>query len=272
MTARALVCVILVLSFAPLSAWKNPRQSATLNTPIFGTHDWVAFKGYVLAGRPAFIKNNLNRFFIGTEAPDNGFKPADAEGAYRDAAACHCILFDENGTVTKDRAELRVRQEFDKAVRALADGKRPLAAFYAGALAHYMGDLGQFYHIMGAESHWGSEDQTRHSAYEVAVEKTIHFQDRTSTLFEGFISPLAVGGDTPEEIARAVALRTERGTSTSARTPGFMDQRFSELKKQGIHLTPEKWDDGFRTQTGQNINVAANGIAKLFWMMIEEEI
>ena len=50
MSARALVCLFVVLSFAPLSAWKNPRQSATLNTPIFGTHDWVAFKGYVLAG------------------------------------------------------------------------------------------------------------------------------------------------------------------------------------------------------------------------------
>ena len=77
----------MVLSFAPLSAWKNPRQSTTLNTPVFGTHDWIAFKGYVLAGRPAFIKHNLNRYFIGTEAPDNGFKPSDAEGAYRDAAA-----------------------------------------------------------------------------------------------------------------------------------------------------------------------------------------
>ena len=32
----------------------------------------------------------------------------------------------------------------------LADGDLPLAAFYAGALAHYMGDLGQFYHIMEA--------------------------------------------------------------------------------------------------------------------------
>ena len=58
----------------------------------------------------------------------------------------------------KDRAELLVRQEFDKAVQALADGNLPLAAFYSGALAHYMGDLGQFYHIMGSQSHWGSED------------------------------------------------------------------------------------------------------------------
>jgi hypothetical protein len=114
------------LPFAPLSAWKNPRKSATLNTPVLGTHDWIAFKGYVLAGRPAFIKSNLNRYFIGTGAPDNGFKPSNAEGAYQDATACHCILFDEDGTVTRDRAELRVRQEFDKAVQALADGDLPL--------------------------------------------------------------------------------------------------------------------------------------------------
>jgi len=33
----------------------------------------------------------------------------------------------------------------------------------------------------------------------------------------------------------------------------------------------EDWDNGFRTQTGQNINVAANGIAKLLRMMIEED-
>jgi hypothetical protein len=114
MPARALVCLFVVLSLTPLSGWKNPRKSTTLNTPVFGTHDWIAFKGYVLAGRPAFIKDNLNRYSIGTEAPDNGFKPANADGGYNDAAACHCILFDEDGNVTKDRAELRVRQEFDK--------------------------------------------------------------------------------------------------------------------------------------------------------------
>jgi hypothetical protein len=81
---------------------------------------------------------------------------------------------------------------------------------------------------MGSESQWGSEDQTRHTAYEVAVEKTIWFQNRTSTLFEGFISPLAVGGDSSEEIARAVAFRVERGTGTSGRTPGFKDERFEQ--------------------------------------------
>jgi hypothetical protein len=48
---------------------------------------------------------------------------------------------------------------------------------------------------MGSQSHWGSEDQTRHGAYEVAVEGTVRFQNRTSTVFESFVSPTVVGGD-----------------------------------------------------------------------------
>jgi hypothetical protein len=101
--------------------------------------------------------------------------------------------------------------------------------------------------------------------------EAIRFQNRTSTVFESFISPIAVSGDTPEEIARAVALRVERGTGSSGRTPGLMDQRFAELIHSRDHLTPQDWDDGFRSQTGQNINVAANGIARLLRMMIEED-
>lgn len=157
---RVLACLLIVLSLTTVSAWKNPRKSETLNTPVFGTHDWIAFKAYQVAGRPTFIRNNLNRYFIGTEAPDNGFWPADAEGGYNDAGACRCILFDDDGDVTRDRGELRARQEFDKAVDALNDGDPRLAAFYAGALAHYVGDFAQFCHVMGSDSHWGSEDQT----------------------------------------------------------------------------------------------------------------
>ena len=166
---RALVCAVVVLSLAPLGAWKNPRPSETLNTPIFGTHDWIAFKAYELAGRPSFLKNSLTRYFIGTEAPDNGFKPGDAEGTYHDTSPCHCILFDNDAAVTQDRNELRTRQEFDKAVAALAAGKPRLAAFYVGALAHYIGDLAQFCHIMGKLSHWGPENATLHGNYEVAL-------------------------------------------------------------------------------------------------------
>ena len=50
-----------------------------------------------------------------------------------------------------------------------------------------------------------------------------------------------------------------------------MDKRFAELKDEGLQSKPEMWDDGFRSQTGQNMNVAANGIAKLLRKMVEED-
>jgi len=95
-----------------------------------------------------------------------------------------------------------VREEFDKATKARQDGNNKLAAFYAGAMAHYLGDLSQFCHIMGEESHWGKEDLPGvHTPYESAVE--IDFETRTSSLLDSFIHKIPVGGDTPEEIARS---------------------------------------------------------------------
>jgi hypothetical protein len=174
-----------------------------------------------------------------------------ATGTRRRATAC-CSMRMERSHV---RGELRTRQEFDEALNALGDGLS-LAAFCAGALAHCVGDLSQFCHVMGSQSNWGSEDDALHGNYDVAVEKTIRFQTRTSTLFENFIRPTAVGGDSPEEVARAVALRREHGTGTSERDPGWMHAHYADLKGQGLHLQPENWDAAFRTQTGQNINVS----------------
>ena len=63
MSAPAWVCVLVVLSSTPLSAWK-PSQVGVPEHGDFRTHHWIAFEGYGLAGRPA-----------GTEAPDNNFTP-----------------------------------------------------------------------------------------------------------------------------------------------------------------------------------------------------
>lgn len=71
--------------------------------------------------------------------------------------------------------------------------------------------------------------------------------------------------------APSIALRTEHGTGTSDRDPGWMHTHYARLKTQGIHLQPERWDAAFRTQTGQNINVSVNGIAKLLRMMSDDQ-
>lgn len=191
-----------------------------------------------------------------------------AEGTYGDTAQCHCILFDSEGRVSNDRLEVRVQQEFSKAQTALAAGDNRLAAFYAGAMAHYLGDLLQFCHIMGAESHWGSEDKDIHSKYEAAVERSIDFTTRKSSLLDSFVKEIAVGGDTPEGVALAVARHTERGNSD--RTPRWMHTRYRALIKQGKSAQSADWDGAFRTQTGQNVNFSVNGVAKNLEMLLGE--
>ena len=37
----------------------------------------------------------------------------------------------------------------------------------------------------------------------------------------------------------------ERGTGTSGRTPGVMDQRFAERKDEGNNSDPENWNNAF---------------------------
>jgi Zinc dependent phospholipase C len=196
--------------------------------PKFGAHDYIAFKALdrAPAAKVVFIKQRLTTYFIGTEAPDTGKKiPSVTESGYKDTGACHCILFDEEGTITKDRARDRIRQEFDRAVAALAANQKNRAAFFAGAMAHYLGDLFQFHHMMGTESHWGAEDQTLHAAYESAVDRRVDFITHGSSLLDPFLTPVTVEGDTPEEIAEAVALFVERG-GDAAETPTSRSTRW----------------------------------------------
>jgi hypothetical protein len=263
----AVLCV--ATAFPSLEAWSNGGKSTSASVPKFGTHDYIAFKGYELAGKPSFIKNNINAFFIGTEAPDAGeaLFPS-AVGSYPDTGACHCILFKANGDISKDRLEVRVQEEFDKMKDALDNGHNKLAAFYAGAMAHYLGDLSQFCHIMGPESHWGSENRTIHSNYEKVVDKTIKFQDMSSALLDAFVEDRSVAGTTPGAIAVAVARFTEKGNS--GRTPKWMHAKYKAMMAAGESSNPTNWDDGFRDQTGQSVNVSINGIKKALGLLDEE--
>ena len=56
--AANLVAVALSLMAASPAAWSNGGHSTSMNIPKFGTHDYIAFKGYAMAGTPSFIKQN----------------------------------------------------------------------------------------------------------------------------------------------------------------------------------------------------------------------
>jgi len=261
------VSAAMLLFVSPASSWRNGGESTQNGTTKFGTHDYIALKGYELGGIAdlAWITENLNVYFLGTEAPDVGPKIAGVTNGYHDTGACHCILFDTVGGVTRDRAEKRVKEEFDKAKAAKANGDKRKAAFYAGAMAHYLGDLSQFCHIMGPQSHWGSEDQTLHKKYEMAVDKTVDKTTRKSSLLDSFMHSVPVTGNTPEEIAAGAAAFTEKSNATQR--PGDMHTQYKALIQANKHNDPAQWGDAFRNQTGENVNYSANAIAKLLKMI-----
>lgn len=259
--------VAMLLFVSPANSWRNGGTSSMNGPAKFGTHDYIALKGYELAGiaNLPWIKANLNVFLLGTEAPDVGPKIGGVGSGYHDTGACHCILFDTAGGVTRDRAELRVRQEFDKAKQAKANGDNRKAAFYAGAMAHYLGDLSQFCHIMGHQSHWNKEDPDLHTRYEEVVDKTMDFTTHKSSLLDSFIHSVAVTGNTPEEIARGTAAFTEKGDGTERPRP--MHEQFQALMDANKQGDPSQWDAALRSQTGENVNYSVNAIAKLLKMI-----
>jgi hypothetical protein len=175
-------------------------------------------------------------------------------------------LFDKNEDVVNDRMEVRVKEEFDKAKAALADKNPRLAAFYAGAMAHYIGDLSQFMHLMGKGSRWGSEDQKIHHAYEVVADNKIDSVNQTSLVFESYIKKKSVAGTTPSAVALTVAKFVEMG-EVDGLTPGAMYKEWNKLRKQKKASNPDKWSETFRDQTGHNINESINGVAKLLGML-----
>ena len=214
----------------------------------------------------SWITDNLDDFLIGTELPDFGIptflKSLKLGLGYKDAIHCHCILFDVMGKVTNDRAAMRVQEEFDKAKEALENNKPRLAAFYAGAMAHYIGDLSQFMHIMGKQSHWGSEDQKIHHTYEVAADRRIDNQERTSLLYESYVHKKSVPGSDARAVTTSVARFTETGGDT-IHTTGWMYKTYKGYYKKAKASKPQAWSKEFLDQSGENINTSINGVAKL---------
>lgn len=266
--------LILIFAVNSFATWHNGPPAEDINHPFFGGHDWIAWKAYELAKKDSdldFIKDNEYIFFYGTEAPDAPILPGiNPIGKYDDQRQCHCIRFDADGKITRDRAALRAMQEFTKAQAALVRGDKKMAAFYAGAMAHYIGDLGQFMHLMGGWSHWKPDSGSVHSQYEAVLDKLLDIKLRKSDYLERFIKSKKVNGDNAREITINVARFVETGGGTKY-TPGWMyDEYVSYISERGKRGIPTKWSAEFLNQTGANVNEAVNGIAKLFAMLGDE--
>jgi hypothetical protein len=158
-----LLVLFLAIGIQPETvAWSNGGYSSDPGNPDYGTHDWIADNAIAIQTMDAnFLKTTYHaRFLLGTEAPDNS--------AYIGDSTNHHVYYYSSGDLQDGKSAIRASQMYQIALGYMASQDLDNAAYYTGAMTHYVADVGVFGHTMGSGTDWGAEDH--HSDYENAIE------------------------------------------------------------------------------------------------------
>ena len=240
-----LLGTVLLTGFAAagVHGWSNGGYSADPARPDYGTHDWIAEHAldWLPQQEKQFLLDNKASYLYGTELPDNNQAPDGIGDTTK-----HHVYFFANGSLQDDAAAVRTREEYDKAVSFYRAGNLAEAAKELGVVAHYIGDMAVFGHVMGASTAWGAE--VHHSDYEDYV------QARTDSYGGAFNSFLAFDGSLSTSSAYDTALTLARDTTFDAGgqlTCVWMDQHYN-------------WNDAtFKNRSGESLNLAVNSVADI---------
>jgi len=147
-----------VISAPATLAWGNGGYSSDPNYPDYGIHDWIADKALAFqSASVGFLLTTYHSdYLIGTEAPDNG--------AYIGDSYNHHVYYTSSGSLQTDIGAVRARAMYQSALSSLKASDFEQAAYYAGAMAHYIADVGAYGHTMGPSTVWGTSPH--HSDYE----------------------------------------------------------------------------------------------------------
>jgi hypothetical protein len=158
-----LLVLLLAIGIQPETiAWSNGGYSSNPDNPDYGTHDWIADMALALQTKDAsFLKTTYHaRFLLGTEAPDNS--------AYIGDSTNHHVYYYSSGDLQDGKSAIRASQMYQIALGYLASQDSSNAAYYIGAMTHYIADVGVFGHTMGSGTDWKSE--VHHSDYENTIQ------------------------------------------------------------------------------------------------------
>ncbi|HUU78302.1 MAG TPA: hypothetical protein VMX55_08140 [candidate division Zixibacteria bacterium] len=160
--------------------WKQ-ETSANLDTPNFTTHQWLAWEALKLSPTTSmllWITDNELEFWLGVEAPYNSLAAEQINAGlgadYGDINSEALLLNVAGTTVTNSSLADRAQEEYDKLVAELGDanGDYALAAFYAGAMSHYISQAG-LYAALWNETRWGALNIVNWNAFEDQIEATL---------------------------------------------------------------------------------------------------
>jgi hypothetical protein len=80
----------------------------------------------------------------------------------------HHVYYYSSGDLQDGKGAIRASQMYQIALGYMASQDLGNAAYYIGAMTHYVADVGVFGHTMGSGTDWGTEDH--HSDYENAIQ------------------------------------------------------------------------------------------------------
>jgi Zinc dependent phospholipase C len=258
---KTVFVLLLIAVFIPMSAfsWGNgPRSGGSLtkdqsrcDNPPYSTHDWIAEHALMLLPRQErnWLEIQKIAFLLGTEAPDNNEIPRACNTpskGYKDNWS-HNVEWNEgvtryvvrNGKL-KDNAGRRAQQEYDKAKLAYLRGNKRAAAFYLGAMAHFIGDLSVFCHVGKLDDH--------HERYEKWVQKmTLEYN---AGHFENYLNPDGLVERHPYTAIKRVSkvITSGRGTVLSAID---MDSGFNRREQ----------NPAYKKSIGYSLNLSVNELA-----------
>jgi hypothetical protein len=246
-------------------AWNNgPSGNTTTNTatecsnPPYSTHDWIAEHALDLLpdDEKGWLVPNKALYLLGTEAPDNrtiSTACAIPNRGYDDRSRGHSIEWNAGATeMLNDRAAVRAQEEYSKAVVAFQQGELGHAAYYLGAMAHYIGDVSQYGHS------WG--DETHHGDYESwAATRTDSFSEG---VFESFIDLDSLVRRTPYTATRRISQATFAGKG--AILPAMTMDSLYPTK-------PLSYVDIVGTSLNLGVNELADVLHTFFLNVVEED-
>ena len=257
-----LVFALLMINIVTVHCWSN---KGTGDNEEFGTHKWISshalesvlqsVEGTVDESRFDWLVENLDAYLLGTKAPDKPFSVVSGANFldYFDFFNHH-NYYNSLDDMIEDRASVRAQEEYSKAVEALFNDEYTLAAFFLGAMTHYLADLSNYQHAMGSDSLLGSEPRSEHSDYEDQIRKLT--DDMDTKYFNITYRPVNMVNFTngPYEYARHIGWFSHQQAA-------WMNENYQS------GFTGSKANTEFELKTEAVLNYTINMIADLIYTL-----
>jgi hypothetical protein len=224
---------ILISPITYCIAWNNGNSgSAYADNDVsysyddnFGTHDWIANAALdkLWANNQTkwqWLKARKTIYLVGTEAPDNSGVQMTLDGTLISGfgdTTYHHIYFNEDGTVIEEDAALRTKTNGDLADARIDEGKLEQAAFYLGAMTHYIADMSMYAHV--AENNvppYNINFDEHHSTVEGYVQTRTNEYNDQEDFFK--FSIFTIGSKKPYNACLDLAWDTYKDPTPSAAT------------------------------------------------------